>query len=477
MPTLINWNNFNREICITDEGEVLTYGRIYKDVMALAQLLPRRQLIFFGGRNDVTTLTVYLACFEAESVPLLLDPNISTFHLFELMKVYEPKYIFFPTAYIGIPNTFEIKEIFGNYTLFWNPNEEGPKLNSDLALLLTTSGSTGSPKLVRLSNNNLHSNARSIIKYLGINQNDRAITSLPFNYSYGMSVINSHLLAGASIVLTNRSFVDPVFWKQMKSHSVTSLSGVPYSYEMLLKFRFERMDLPSLRTMTQAGGKLSVENIVRISNICKIKNIRFFTMYGQTEASPRISYLEPDRLEEKAGSIGNAVPGGRLWIEDEKGQIVDAINQVGELIYSGPNVALGYAQCKQDLNLGDEWSGLLRTGDFASKDKDGFFFIEGRKSRFLKLSGVRVSMDMLEAWFYQKGIAVAAHGYDDHLHLTVESSEPEHIASEIKMFASEMHIHRSTLQFSIVSALPRLSSGKVDYSALYVKNKINFLRE
>ena len=470
MPSLINWNDFNREIFITDDGEILTYGMIYVDVITLAHLLPKRQLIFLGGYNDVTTLTAYLACFEAEAVPLLLDPNLSPYHLSVLLKIYEPKYIFFPTAYVEIPKIFKVKEIFGNYTLFCNPNEIGPRLNAELALLLTTSGSTGSPKLVRLSNNNLYSNAKSIIKYLGIDQNERAITSLPFHYSYGMSVINSHLLAGASIVLTNRSFVDPVFWKQMKLHSVTSLSGVPYSYEMLLRFKIERMDLPSLRTMTQAGGKLSVDNILRILNICNIKNMRFFTMYGQTEASPRISYLEPECLEEKAGSIGKAIPGGKLWIEDEHGQIINAPYQVGELVYSGPNVALGYAQCKQDLNLGDEWGGLLRTGDLASRDADGFFFIEGRKSRFLKLTGVRVSMDTLEAWFYRKGITAVALGYDDHLHLIVESGDPEYIASEIKTFISEMRIHRSTLKFSVVATLPRLSSGKVDYFALHKKN-------
>ena len=470
MSSLVNWGNSNREIFITDEGEILTYGRIYDDVIALATLLPKRQLIFFMGRNDVTTLTAYLACFEAGAVPLLLDPNLSTSHLLALLKVYEPKYIFSPKAYIGIPKIFEIKKIFGDYSLSCNPNEEGPKLNSDLALLLTTSGSTGSPKLVRLSNNNLYSNAQSIVNYLGIDQNERAITSLPFHYSYGMSLINSHLLAGASIVLSNRSFIDPVFWQQMNLHAVTNLSGVPYSYEMLLKFKFQRMSLPSLRTMTQAGGKLSVSSIRCISNVCKLKNMRFFTMYGQTEASPRISYLEPEYLDEKAGSIGKAVPGGKLWIEDERGEIIVSSNQVGELIYSGPNVALGYAQCKQDLNLGDEWNGLLRTGDLASMDKDGFFFIEGRKSRFLKLNGVRVSLDMLEVWFYEKGIIVAAQGCDDHLYLTIESTDPEYINLEIKTFASEMGIHRSTLQFSVVTTLPRLSSGKIDYSVLYQKN-------
>jgi len=333
-------------------------------------------------------------------------------------------------------------------------------------LLLATSGSTGSPKLVRFSLNNITSNADSIVEYLGIDQNERAITTLPFNYSYGMSVLNSHLRAGASIVLTDRTFFDASFWRLVKTYGVTSMAGVPYNYEMLLKLKFERMDLPQLRTLTQAGGKMSVAQTQRVVEICKSKGMRFYTMYGQTEASPRMAFLSPEFIDAKIGSIGRAIPGGRLWLRDDQGAVISSYSQIGELVYSGPNVALGYALNQEDLMRGDDWCGVLHTGDLAREDEEGFFFIEGRKQRFIKIFGVRVSLDAVEAWFAEKGIVAAAHGRDDHLKVSIEGLDNAQFELEGKELADAMQIHPSALTISIVQSLPRLNSGKVDYPCL-----------
>ncbi len=465
-PALVCWEYSDRPALVMESGEVVTYRQLRDQALRCARSLPSRALIFLVGQNDCTTLTAYLACLEAGAVPLLLGKDLSAESFQRLYSVYQPSHLFLPKDHRFADDAFETVTAFGDYRLVANSRAEPALLHPELCLLLATSGSTGSPKLVRLSRANLVANARSIIEYLGISKDDRAITSLPFNYSYGLSVINSHLGAAASLAVTHRSVIEAPFWQQMSSQQVTSMAGVPYTYDMLLRLGFERRDLPCLRTMTQAGGRMDNSRKLKMHGICKAKNIRFYSMYGQTEATARMAYLPPDDLERKPGSLGGAIPGGRLWIEDEAGHLVDSPDQVGELVYSGLNVALGYATCRADLARGDDWQGRLRTGDLARRDAEGFFFIEGRKSRFLKIFGVRVSLDSVEAWFQQRGLIAAAHGRDDRLRVAVEGSDEAQLHSYAQMLARELGIHPTALKLDLVSALPRLSSGKVDYPCL-----------
>lgn len=466
MSSFVNWSNPLRTALITDAGREVTYGQLQNDVNSLLYLFKRSELIFIIGKNDLTTVQVYLAAIEAGAVPLLLSEDISSTNLNYFIELYNPSKIFINKNKINFSNFYQFIIELNDYSLYSKIDGVGANLNSDLALLLATSGSTGSPKLVRFSLNNIISNADSIVEYLGIDQKERAITILPFNYSYGMSVLNSHLRAGASIILTNHTFFDAAFWRSVKTNGVTSMSGVPYNYEMLLKLRFERMDLPQLRTLTQAGGKMAVAQTQRVVEICKAKGIRFYTMYGQTEASPRMAFLSPEFADTKVGSIGRAIPGGRLWLKDELGAVIKSPGQIGELVYSGPNVALGYAVNQEDLMRGDDWSGVLHTGDLAREDEDGFFFIEGRKQRFLKIFGVRVSLDAVESWFAEKEIVAAAHGRDDHLMVSIEGLDNAQVEVEVKALSKAMQIHPSALTISILQSLPRLNSGKVDYQCL-----------
>jgi long-chain acyl-CoA synthetase len=467
MLPLVDWSASDRPALITDAGRSLTYGQLRTEVAHVSKFLSQKRLIFLAGRNDIPTIVTYLACLEIGCVPLLLDPDVFTKTFSSLLSTYLPAYVFLPTKLANNYSDLETVLINCEYSLCRHRDGIGPNLHPELALLLATSGSTGSPKLVRLSRTNILSNAESIVNYLGINEEDRAITSLPFNYSYGMSVINSHLNAGASLLLTNRSLFDLLFWRLMKSNEITSLAGVPYSYEILFKLRFQRMELPALRTLTQAGGKLSVPLTEWITEVCNSKGISFFIMYGQTEASPRMAYLQPDYVKAKIGSIGRAVPGGILWLEDSQGNRIEQPDQIGELIFSGPNVALGYALSHKDLVLGDEWHGILRTGDLARQDIDGFFFIEGRSSRFLKIFGVRVSLDAVEAWYAERGIVAVSYGQDDHLKVMIEA--PSIDDDEIKHLAATIQIHPSAITISNMSILPRLNTGKIDYSCLNSK--------
>jgi long-chain acyl-CoA synthetase len=457
----------DRVACIAEEGKHLTYDELLRAVSDFRADLPTKSLLFIVGSNDLETITCYLAALECGAVPLLLGEGIKDEQLNSLIEAYDPNFIFHPTNWFDKGDRWTLARQHGSYGLWQRTQKAYHKMHENLALLLATSGSTGSPKLVRLSLKNLVSNAESIAQYLKIDPQQRAITTLPFNYSYGLSVLNSHFYAGASLVLTNRSMFDPHFWRLVTNHQVTSFAGVPYSIEMLLKLRFERMNIPSVRTITLAGGRLDSEKMRKIFEICAQKGIDFYPMYGQTEASPRMAYLPTEQVLRKPASIGVAIPGGRLWVEGENGEIASEPGAVGELVYEGTNVSLGYAESISDLSLGDSNKGVLRTGDLGHVDQDGFFYVDGRKRRFLKIFGVRISLDAVEKIVSSKGLSNAANGIDDKLVLFIEQPPAELHAEDLRnMLAETLGVNKAGVEIRTLSELPRMESGKVNYLCL-----------
>lgn len=455
-----------RPALIVEDGTTLDYTELHEAIDSLAAQLPSRQLIFIAGDNDLPSVLCYLASLESRAVPLLLRAGIEEAHLNRLIRTYDPAFVFIATEANWSKAGCKLVRQDGAYGLYRRNDAANAALHERLALLLTTSGSTGSPKLVRLSAENLEANASSIAQYLEITADERSVTSLPFNYSYGLSVLNSHLYAGASIVLSNRSLIDAGFWRLVNERQVSSFAGVPYSYEMLLKLRLERITMPFIRTLTLAGGRMDPVRVLQVSDICRNRGIRFVPMYGQTEATARIAWLPHDEVPRRPGSIGGAIPGGRLWLEDEAGQVITDDGRVGELIYAGPNVSMGYAEDVDDLALGDINQGVLRTGDLARFDEEGFLFIQGRLKRFLKIFGIRISLDAVEQMVAEKGLVCAAHGRDDHLIMHVVES-PQLFVDELRTnMAKALGLHPSSIAVSSLQTLPRLPTGKIDYQCL-----------
>ena len=329
--------------------------------------------------------------------------------------------------------------------------------------MLTTSGSTGSPKLVRLSLENLKANGESIIDYLDISTEERAISTLPMHYSYGFSIINSHLLAGATLLLTRYTLVEKAsgIFQDRKSKVVR---GVPHTFEMLKKLRFLQMELPSLKTITQAGGKLTPDLLREFAEYAVNRGIRFFVMYGQTEASPRMSYLHPEYSLSKCGSIGTAIPGGEFFLVDENSTVIYENGEEGELVYRGENVTMGYAECREDLAKGDERGGVLFSGDMAQRDQDGFYYITGRKKRFIKLFGNRVNLDEAEQLVKSLVPDCACCGSDGLMVIYITQSGRE---TEVRQFiAARTKIHHSAFVVKVIPEIPRNESGKTLYSNL-----------
>jgi acyl-CoA synthetase (AMP-forming)/AMP-acid ligase II len=455
---LMFWDVKNRDsgnLAVIDEhGRHISYSELFAHVDAVAEQLSSRggrQLGLLFISNTLSSLVAYLACLRARHVALLLPAGMAPELVASLQTHYRPNWII--GAHVqGIP--------LAGTDLSIAPTQQAssdPQLSPDLALLLSTSGSTGSPKLVRLSYSNLQCNAESIAQYLGLTSDERALTILPFHYSYGLSIVNSHLHAGSCLVLREVSVLTPAFGETIRAHAVTSISGVPYIYQMLWRTGFNKQDFPSLRTLTQAGGRLDDKLTTAFARLADERRWRFFVMYGQTEATARISYVPPDRLLEKIGSVGIAIPGGQLHIDPEN----------AELLYSGPNVMLGYATCREDLARGDEQNGLLRTGDLARQDDEGFFYITGRLKRFVKLAGNRIGLDEVEQQLqHQLGLHAMVSGRDERLVVWIETTDEASIEQVRQWLANQFGIHHSMCRFRQVESLPKLSSGKNDYSAL-----------
>jgi acyl-CoA synthetase (AMP-forming)/AMP-acid ligase II len=327
--------------------------------------------------------------------------------------------------------------------------------------MLATSGTTGSSKYVRLSAANVDANARSIASYIGLTPAERPVTSLPFHYSFGLSVLNSHWLAGATVVLTAESVVQRTFWDIVREHGCTSIAGVPYTYQMLERVGYRDMDLPSMRTMQQAGGALDRKLTAIYGEHMLRKGGRFFVMYGQTEATARIAWVPPDRLLEKLGSAGVAIPGGRLRIEPPEGMEAGS-PPTGEVIYEGPNVMLGYAERRGDLQAGDQLQGVLRTGDIGYLDDDGFLFLTGRSKRIAKVFGLRVNLDEVELMLRESGPAAVIAGDEAIWGFCAFGSEAS-VMELRETLSHRLRIHRSALQLRHVSHIPVTASGKVDY--------------
>lgn len=376
-------NEFKNNIAvISEDDQSITYSELFKLSQNLMNNILKRCLIFNLCTNSLGSLLGYVTFLNNEVVPLMIDADLNINLLYNLIHIYKPDYLWIPKEKLNLFT--DSKEVYCDcgYSLLKTKFESEYELYRDLAILLTTSGSTGSFKLVRQSYNNISSNMNSIAEYLALSEKERAITTLPMHYTYGLSVINSHLSVGASIILTSNTLMQKDFWTKLKKFKATSMAGVPYTYEMLDKLRFFKMDLPNLKTITQAGGKLSLLLHEKFAKYALENNKRFIVMYGQTEATARMSYLPYEKSLEKIGSIGIAIPGGKFFIIDSSGNKMNDPNKIGELVYEGPNVTLGYAECGKDLNKGDERMGVLITGDIAKFDKDGFYYITGRKKDF-----------------------------------------------------------------------------------------------
>jgi len=465
MIEAINLTGLGVALLDSDKTQTISYAALGDLVSANRELLrqlPRPALAFQFCTNSVSAVASYLA-FLAERIPLGLgEPAVEL--RTRVISAYSPTALVVPGTETA-PEDYElVGDLSGGELKLWRRRSGGYPVtpHADLALLLATSGSTGDAKFVRLSHSNLCANARSIAGYLSLQPGELAAQSLPFHYSYGLSVLNSHLIAGASVALIRHSFMRPEFWEAVGEHGCTSFPGVPYMYETLQRLRVNPFRRPGLRTLTQAGGHLRPELVGHFHKFAAEAGGRMFVMYGQTEATARISYVPAERLAEKAGSIGVPIPDGELWLES-----VDDESGVKQLFYRGRNVMMGYATCPTDLAKGDELRGVLATGDLAECDADGFFRLNGRLSRQAKLFGKRINLasveNEVEKQFSLRTVAIES---GESLKIFLEAAS-EADADRVRLhLASLLGVPPVALRPITIDHLPLTASGKKDYKAL-----------
>ncbi|MBC7593831.1 MAG: AMP-binding protein [Kineosporiaceae bacterium] len=442
---LFDLSTFGDRVALTTvEGE-LTYSELDERVRETsARLGTTRRLVLIAGANDVETIVAYLAALDGRH-PVLLAAGDSGRHLDSTIRDYDPDVV------------------FSRHNEEWSLTErqEGTahRLHPDLAVLLSTSGSTGSSKLVRLSRDNIRSNALSIADYLGIRPTDRAATTLPVHYCYGLSVVNSHLITGAGLVVTDLSVVDRCFWDLFDRAGATTFAGVPYTFDLLDNCGFAGRDLPQLRYVTQAGGKLSPDRVARFARLGIERDWDFYVMYGQTEATARMAYLPPALACDRPEAIGVPIPGGQFRLDPLPGGEADT----GELVYAGSNVMMGYAESPDDLALGLTVT-ELRTGDIARQDPDGLYEVIGRRSRFAKVFGLRLDLDGLERMLADRGTPALCVAAGDSLYAF--STRRRDLASIGSGIAEHCGIPRRAVHTSFIEREPRTANGKTDFGAL-----------
>jgi long-chain acyl-CoA synthetase len=459
---LANLKKFGNKVFSIDENNnKFTYNNLIESIKKFNFIykLNDQNLSILVAENCYSFIVIYFANLISKSKIILLHPNYFNSNSATIINNYKPDYIFIPNnikKQKSILRNIE-KKIYGEYSVFILYQKKKKLINKELAIMLPTSGSIGKPKFVCLSYENLKNNTREIKRYLKINTQSSVITTLSPSYSYGLSIINSHVISGSKIILNNRSLIDAKFWKLLIENKINFFYGVPLMFEILFKSSKFFDQLKTIKTFACAGGHLNKEIKLRMLKVLNDKKI--FIMYGQTEASPRISYLDLSNNQDKLESIGKPLNGGKLWIENDKKELNN--KNSGELIYKGRNVMLFYANSRNDLSNLRKNDYILKTNDLGYEDLEGFFYISGRKNRIAKINGVRVELDILEKDFKKYEIICVV--LEKYLYLCSKKDLNNQLILKI---SETYNLSINNIKIKKIDHIPLNNNNKIDYSKI-----------
>ena len=455
----------NTTALIGDNGVRLSYPELSLLEGRLSGLMEKRALILMFCKNTPGAVAGYAALLNNGFPVMPVSSELPADLRNDIINTYRPAFIFLPEDMCSDYPHMKRADTVLDYVIL-NSNYTNPfPVYDDLALLITTSGSTGSVKFVRQSFDNIIFNSNAIAGYLGLVPSDVSVTTLPMQYTYGITMINVCFSIGACVAVTRKSFLEEEFWDFFEEAKCTCFHGVPNTYEILYKLGLFEEDWEDLRILTQAGGKLGKNLQAYYADYARKHGKQFVIMYGQSEATAAISYLYAQKEPERPGSAGTVIENGRITLRDGD-RIIDEPFIPGELCYEGKNAALGYSLGGEDLIKGDEWKGFIRTGDIAKRDEDGFYYITGRLKRYIKMSGHSISLDEIDERIMESlHINSVSSGIDDHLVIFVTGQEEkEAVLRYIRQ--SMTFIHHGCIVESIPE-FPVNESGKVLYGELY----------
>lgn len=451
-------DQYNKKIAIKDEtlGEI-SYKKLNEDVEKLKKYFISKNLIMILSNNSYEFIVFYVASVKFNQLVLLVNPELANIEKFKILKKYKPDFIFTKNQ-INLKKKYHKILTFYNFILYKSNYNKKHKIKENLSCLLSTSGTTGDVKYAKLSRENILDNTKNISDVLKISSKDCSITTMPPYYSYALSIINTHLFKGASIVINNYSLIDRNFWLLFEKNRPNNINGVPYIYEILRKIKFDKFDISSLKYITQAGGKLDEVSKNYLINICNKKKIKFFIMYGQTEASPRISILPHQLLKKYPDSVGYVFKGSRVWLKNKfkfEGKIF------GEIIYKGNNVFKGYSKSMKDLNNKDGIKKILNTGDVGYIDKNNLLYITSRKKRIIKIFGIRISLQNIEEELKKFNFTVVCKGNDKELVVLCKTKINKLVLLQKLKYIT--NLPNSCIKINYIKKIERNDIGKIIY--------------
>lgn len=465
------------------DGQRINRDIIKRSFVEISRLYNKRKtfqksLVFLICDNTLEAISLYCYHIAHGNIIFLLGSEKSDRDIVCLIDDFAPEEIFIGSSRFQYED--QIRELqnrnygrvsgYHQYVRYQRPyNNVDIRLNDKTALLMTTSGSVGNGKIVALSYDNLRENAKSIIQSLEIDHQDKAGILLPISYVYGLSVVNSHLLAGGELLLPSANMFQTSYWSYLEEMKVSSFCGVPYTYEIIRRLKVLERPWRHLRLLTQAGGAMNLELkwfLLEWVNDRTRNGIltHLAVMYGQTEATARMSSFYLDQHPDKIESVGKAIPGGRFWIHNssDDGQ--------GDIYYYGPNVFMGYVNKREDLEKSpicykcDKKE--LDTGDIGWLDEDGYLYVTGRKKRFIKINGVRIGLDELEQEIENrwkvKTVCVKTRSKEYLIMYLIEDiAEP--VREEIMTYLRLLGLTRKQYRLQIVKSFYYRENGKIDY--------------
>ncbi len=453
----------NREAIITEDSKIITYKELLTNIKEIEKIIKKqRNRIFLLADNSFEFLICYYAMLRKRSISFLLNSRLEKNKIYELIKIYKPHFIFdCEGLHDEKKKEYNLIKVFNNLKVFEIKSKINYRYNNELAQLISTSGSTGSPKFVKQSFENIQINTRDIVKSLKLNKNDKTITTMNPSYTYGLTKINTHIYVGGTIILNKKTLFDKEFWNKIKKFKVTNFGGVPFFFEILKKLNFHKFNLKNLKHITQAGGKLNLETLKYIYKKTKELKIKFYVMYGQTEAGPRITILNYKYLDEKINSVGKPIGKNQLWLQDKNGKKIKESNVIGDLYCKGKNVMIGYAYNLKDLEK-KQVNNYINTGDLAYRDKNGFYYIAGRARRVIKPFGLRIDLEELERYLESKNfINCVCIGNDRKIN--IYSKYMDEISKIKKIVLNKLNLKKNIIFFYEQSKVPRDKNGKIIY--------------
>lgn len=455
--------NYGSSIAVVDESGSVSYKELYSIGQNILEILEGCQLVLLFPDFSRIFVAIYVALLRTNTPFLLIEEHADWGKFLNLIERYDPDVILINRLENSISG-YESKNSFYQYFVLQSTRPNTTQVNPSNSLMLPTSGSTGASNYVRLSSKNIESNTTQIIKSLGISKAHRPLLTMPLNYSYGLSVLNTHLTVGSSITLSPRFVLTKEFWNSVHENNINSFSGVPFFYQNLLRIPTAQFGKNKPKLFTQAGGKLDSNAINRMITMALELDSEFVVMYGQTEATARIAVNRMDELSMRRDSVGHALEGISIEILDSNGESCP-IGESGEIRVEGPNISLGYANSRSDLVKGDENQGQLLTGDLGYLDSEGFLFITGRKKRFVKIFGFRYSLDDLESKVKDQVDSIIFIAHQDEIFCI---SERELTNDEKDQISDKLPRLPTPLKYFSIATFPRLSNGKLDYESIRV---------